>query len=298
MDMKQALCRSTWLLTMLYALNQVLLLALICDLHRHQAPAASTDTPVNLPTQASSSMHPVVVDILSIGSQRRWKYLEAQRQTLGAHPNVRHFFNATELDDVDPRCDTTLTMDDLNRIRSFCRSQNSSTSMLLSKWKRFFAPPSILKNKTNPVGWLCAQTRPAVGLHRVLTHYQTTGEAFPDYLILQDDDTYWNLDRLVGLLLGNGSEDPQAWAGCLFRLPRLWLPHGGFGLVLNRALLEKLTNPISRDDYDHTRDDLGEQQWKQPNTTMMDWIYSYATAQHFTDYNKNWTKGFCVHSDW
>jgi hypothetical protein len=300
----RALCWLTWLLTMIYAFNQVQLLALLMgDLPSYQQVQvlASADRPVKLHTQAaSSSVHPVVVDILSIGSQRRGRYLETQRRILGTHASVRHFFNATELDDVDSRCDTRLTTKDVHRIRAFCQSR-SDTSALLSKWKRFFAPPSILREKANPAGWLCAQPRPAVGLHRVLTHYQTADEEFPDYLILQDDDTYWNLDRLVGLL-GNksssSSEEPTAWAGCLFRLPQLWLPHGGFGLVLNRALLDKLTSPMSPDDLDRMRDDLGEQQWMQPNTTMIDLIYSYVTAQHLTAYHKNWKQGFCVHSDW
>lgn len=300
MTSKQAFCWSTCLLTVFCTLNNVRLLTSIGDRHRQEALASALmENPMNVPTQ---TMESVVVDILSIGSQRRWDFLEMQRQTLGAHPNVRHFFNATELDDVDPHCDTVLTVDDLMRIRSFCHSR-SGTTALLAKWKRYFAPSSILKHKRNPVGWLCAQTRPAVGLHRVLTHYQNTREAFPDYLIVQDDDTYWNLDRLIGILEKKaGIEQPQAWVGCIFRLPHLWVPHGGFGLVLNRALLDKLTSrrPLhSYDDSDHSSDDLlvGGQSWVQRNSTLIDSIYAHVTAQPFTKY-KNWDEGFCVHSDW
>ena len=42
------------------------------------------------------------VDILSVGSNLRLEYLQAQRNTFTRHVSVRHFFNATEDGDADP----------------------------------------------------------------------------------------------------------------------------------------------------------------------------------------------------
>jgi len=58
-----------------------------------------------------------------------------------------------------------------------------------------------LKNKNTP-GWLCAQKRPARGLIKAIRAYQTQGDdneshftSLPDYLIIVDDDTYYNMEH-------------------------------------------------------------------------------------------------------
>lgn len=264
-------------------INQLNLWKLVEVLDSHD------EFPVRL---TKSQQQTAFLDILSIGSQHRLHYLTTQRRLLGAHPSVRHFFNVTELNDDTYPGTTTLTATDVDNIIHVCRSR-SFTSQLVSRWKRYFAPPSILRQKDNPLGWLCAQTRPVMGLHYVLKYYRDTATPLPKYLILQDDDTFWNLDRLSVVLNEKTSHRPLVLAGCLIRLPGLWIPHGGFGLVLNQALLQELTTPATF----LTTNDFEEQSLLKPTMTLIDLMHAYVKAQPFAGY-KNWTSGFCVHSDW
>ena len=189
-----------------------------------QQPTGKIETKDNETKSASSHkmIHPLrkenmgyaTVDILSIGSVNRLEYLATQQETFATHISVRHFFNVTEHDDVDKDChklgENATTY--LNSIIQFCRhhhrthhhqhSEGSSShhngfsNRLVEK---YFAPDTILSQKSNPMAWLCAQTRPAVGLYNILQDYKAT-KKFPDYLIIIDDDTYLNLNLIQGNL--------------------------------------------------------------------------------------------------
>jgi len=269
---KQVVVAAGFVLAFLYAFNQMLLLQWIKAWHAAQQVSIGATTNRQL-----------VVDFLSIGSQRRLDYLNTQQQLCMSHPMVRHVFNATEVDDVDPFCDTTLTTNELTEIIHFCRSRNT-TSKLLSSWRRYFAPQSILQHKANPIGWLCAQARPVMGLYHALQHYQVNGMCYPDYLVIQDDDTFWNLNRVANVLKEKKQERPLALAGCMIRLPNLWIPHGGFGSALNQALLKELKAPLAI--AKRSNDDLREWQLGRPNITLMDLMQSFTTSQSFQDHKK------------
>jgi hypothetical protein len=266
-------------------------------------------TVVPPPTNTTTTM---VVDILSIGSRTRLDYLQTQQETFASHVTVRSFFNVTEEDDVDRWCERTVSESDIARMVQFCRSRSSSSmSAIQSSLTRYFAPSTILQRKSNPVGWLCAQTRPAIGLHKVLQHYsQTRKQALPDYLILVDDDTYFNLEVFRQHMVQQGghpstaadsesSSVPAALAGCLVPFRHFSFPHGGFGWILNQALIQSLMLPIPCDgDSCAVLNHLGEERLFRPGMTVADLIYAYATDQPFSNYS-HWTaSGFCVHGDW
>ena len=132
---------------------------------------------------AHQSSH-LVIDILSIGSQRRPELLATQRATFGSHVSVRHFFNATEVDDDDPSCDSRLTPEDTFKISSFCKKRDRSAPVLRRFLKNAFATANWLRKKASPVGWMCAQRRPLHGLYKVFQHYRNQQQRLPDYLIV------------------------------------------------------------------------------------------------------------------
>eukprot|EP00934_Nitzschia_sp_Nitz4_P002545 Nitzschia sp. Nitz4//scaffold10_size219509//79751//82157//NITZ4_001421-RA/size219509-processed-gene-0.235-mRNA-1//1//CDS//3329532899//2535//frame0 len=270
------------------------------------------------------AMHPVLdenvastspwfdVDILSIGSNHRLHYLQAQRDTFAQHVSVRSFFSATEDDDADPFCSQNLTKWQTMQISRFCHRRkkwNPKRQFLMSYWQSSYASEMWLKRKAHPSGWMCAQTRPMQALHNLLGKYQALHQSFPDYLILMDDDTYYNIPLLQRYLLANypNSSKPIAIAGCMVRSPtneiNLTIPFGGYGLVLSKGYLDKLSRPI------HCPDDaamchairktnhLDERSLFQDGMSVSQLMNTYATAQPFQLWS-NWTTGFCLHSDW
>ena len=71
-------------------------------------------------------------------------------------------------------------------------------------------------------------------------------------------------------------------AGCILeRFPPFHVPHGGYGLFLPKPFLEQLLQPL------RTYNDKN----------LVEVIYEYVTEQPFSQY-KNWTNGYCLHSDW
>jgi hypothetical protein len=255
-----------------------------------------------------------VVDILSIGSQSRLDYVVAQQQTFGSHVSVRNFFNVTELDDADPTCSFKLTREDVVQISNFCRVEKKwhpRRQFVMSYLQAPFARPQWLMKRKNPMGWMCAQTRPAQGFYKVVQHYRSTKQPLPDYLIIMDDDTYYNLELFQQHFQTHeryrNSSESSAIAGCLVRSPiqhiNLILPFGGYGLIVSKGYLQDMMRPIScsvnRNLCRAIRltSHLDERHLFSESMSLTDLLYAYATNQPFADY-KNWTTGFCLHSDW
>jgi len=219
------------------------------------------------------------------------------------------FFNVTENDDLDKQCQN-LTRSDINEIRNFCKAKKVRKNSAQSDLKRYVYPSKILNEKSNPTGWICAQTRPAQGLYKVAQYYRTTNAPLPDYLFIVDDDTYINFDIFRQYILSNRERyltaNPSAIAGCLIRISsRVFIPYGGYGLFLNKGTLTKLFldtihqyEPcVNCNSIRNSRDTIGEINVYQKGMTLVDLIYAYATKQPFSDY-RNWNHGFCAHSDW
>jgi hypothetical protein len=271
---------------------------------------------------------PFTVDILSVGSQSRLDYIQAQRDSFGSHSSVRHFFNVTELDDPnDPHCSTTLKWNDVASISRFCstnkynhNNKRNHHKIHSSSWdpqRQFvmkylsgsFASTTWLSKKTNPAGWLCAQNRPALGLYKVLQHYRSTlqmlqndtvssssmtsslsllSSVLPDFLIVMDDDTYYNMELLEQHFSpsyndGNNNNNndeanynynsdhynssiPKGIAGCVVRSPirsiNFTIPFGGFGFIMSRGYLQNLMTPI------HCQQQQQQQEVEEGETTV------------------------------
>ena len=146
----------------------------------------------NLINTASTTPGTFTVDILSVSSIKQLELLRAQEKTMGSHGSVRNFFNATELDDADPTCHLDVTWDHVSRVSSYCRRNREALSHIFQYLRGQFARTQWLEKKKNPAGWLCAQTRPMSGIMKVNLYYKSTGEPLPDYLVVMDDDTYYN----------------------------------------------------------------------------------------------------------
>jgi hypothetical protein len=289
-------------------------------------------------TAMKGTQHPVV-DIISIGSLTRVEYQKAQQETFGRHPSVRHFFSITEMDDVDKECTARLTWRDVQAISGFCgglRKEIKNQHRLLYDLKVKFAKPEWLqRTKTDPMAWICAQKRPMAGLWKALKVYEAhPSQELPEFLILMDDDTYYNMEGvsqgLISLqkeVLFNHEEDSVVLAGCVIRgrLKRFkWtFPFGGWGTIFSRGALEALLQPMhcsastnaSRTESTSIyarkstqsasaifcpglmKDRLGEYQVYRPGMSLVDVMYAYVMQEPYLDH-ANWTLGFCLHSDW
>ena len=207
--------------------------------------------------ESVSSFSEIVIDFVSIGSVTQADLQEAQKETFGQ--GVRHFYAATEADDVEQDCHKRLTWDQVRQVINHCHYKLQSHP-LLTKLGTLYIYFRIFKVKKNPSGWICAQKRPLHALQNAVhKYYYHNNEALsnsnqiiqelPDYLIIGDDDTWINIDALKSSLPKMyPPNEPRAVAGCLIRFePRydyFTIPFGGFGLVLTRSTLYNLLRPI------------------------------------------------------
>ncbi|CAB9512930.1 expressed unknown protein [Seminavis robusta] len=299
---------------------------------RSLASISSTST-TPLPVFTPPPQYPVV-DILSIGSKQRPDYLVAQRESFASHASVRHFFNATEADDLDdPHCDSHLTPENTVQISRFCKVKrlHPQTQVMMQYARNLYANGNWLLKKANPVGWMCAQRRPMHGLYKVFQQYfqqqkllsnditintPTLSDSLPDYLIVMDDDTYFNLEQFpIKMALDVQAtkrplDDPYVLAGCLVRWPihhiNFTFGFGGYGTVFNKASLQKLAKPIhcTQDDSKEAcaqvkRNMVGEEKLFREGMSVLDLIHAFVSHEPYKEFPKNnWTDGFCMHSDW
>lgn len=261
----------------------------------------------------------LVIDIVSIGSQSRPQYQDAQELTFGSHVTVRNFFRITEADDLETSCHSNLTLDDVVGITRFCRRRSRQIvkkHFHLSSMRRNYATGRWLEKKKNPVGWMCAQKRPADGFRRVLKMYENT-TTIPDYLFVMDDDTYVNMANVTNFLPGNYPADQAlAVAGCMIRSDlvkhNFTIPFGGFGMIFTRPAIENFLRPIHCQNRSENNDDeflrlacwrlsqnpIGELPLFKEGMNVVDLMQAYVSNQPYQNY-KEWNEvGFCLHSDW
>ena len=169
----------------------------------------------------------LTIDAASIGCRNKSGWMQAQVDTWGAS-NVRFFFGSTEQDDIDPTCNEVMKPDTVKKIALFCGRQMLSEDKYKLRMlaKAFFAQPKWLEKTNKGIGWLCAQQRFASMLGKVGKFYQIQLEVdksfeLPSFLLIQDDDTYYNMDMLERELLLKVKDlsIPFAAAGCLVHMP-------------------------------------------------------------------------------
>mmetsp|Transcript_13382 Transcript_13382/g.32221 ORF Transcript_13382/g.32221 Transcript_13382/m.32221 type:complete len:769 (-) Transcript_13382:315-2621(-) len=254
--------------------------------------------------------HNMTVDIISIGSVHRLDYLSAQQTTFASHCTVRNFFTATEKDDADPECESKLSNQTVESISNFCRRGfrwGRKGKWFMEYMAGAYAFHRWLMKKKNPQGWVCAQTRPPQALFNVLGKYKKKNETFPDYLMIIDDDTYYNMKLFSDYFKPMNSSEPIATAGCRVRSPvhriNFTIPFGGYGITVSKGWLEKIVKPIScPGDTEYCNaiqvaDHIGEKAVFKNGMTIAELMYGYSNYEPF-DQRETWTIGFCLHSDW
>ena len=275
--------------------------------------------PVSTTTDRLAFNRSITIDVVSIGSKSRMNLQETQRSTWASHNFVRHFFAITEDHDEDPYCASGLNKQQALEIVGWCRRryQNSQFgSWLTHRWSHYYTSTTWLRNKKNPSGWMCAQTRFAYGLVRVL---RTVQAELPDYLLLVDDDTHFNIGEFHELLQMDPTQ-PYIGAGCRVNNGKeVRFAFGGYGWILSKRILQRLLIPLhcyvsnssaiasqytSRRDYNYIQracqsiyDNLIlEQPHYKQGMALLDLLHKRARVQLFREF-QNWTTGFCFHGD-
>ena len=164
-------------------------LLLVSHVHFLQEDSTSTSS---LPLETASIQdQQLVVDVLSIASNTRLEYVEAQRRTWASHSMVRNFFHVTEDDDPEPNCYKELKNEDVFAISQSCRNKGINgpdSTWIQRRMAHLYARVQWLKKKKSPVGWMCAQKRFPAGLAKVLRSYKERSQDLPAYLLLVDGE--------------------------------------------------------------------------------------------------------------
>ena len=225
----------------------------------------------------------ITLDVVSIGTNKRPEYVQAQRDTWGSHPWIRKFISLTEDDDTNTygqkNCQKVLKYQQVPHIEKWCRKNYQDVvnhsipgdghSWITNRWIRVFG------GWKKTAGWLCAQKRFTFGLAQLLQGYQdeiiqnknkqgrsdgeidtigknTTDNAndnddiIPDYAIVVDDDTYVDVGNLYFSGLQNRNSSIQSiLSGCMIALHQThFIPYGGFGVLWSKATIQRLIEPL------------------------------------------------------
>ena len=260
-------------------------------------------------------MRRTTVNILSVASIKQLPLLHAQQRTFASHISVRNFFNATEADDADPSCHSTITFEHVQTVSQFCRKTMwQKLSPIFRYMKRNYARVEWLKRKRNPMGWLCAQPRPYAGLLKAFLHYNTTRQPLPDYFLILDDDSYYNMELFQRHFETRESSRETYHAGCLVRHPtwqvNFTFPNGGFGSIISAGALSNMLRSIrcpgspggtasAREEAAICRrlqeNNVGELRYFENGMNLVELMYRYTSEEKYRDVHR-WTQGFCMHS--
>jgi hypothetical protein len=272
----------------------------------------------------STSRKPVVVDILSIGSELKPDFHRAQAETFGQHPAIRQFVTVTEFNDTEKDCSSTLTKDHIVKISEHCRDESRfhdvpkhEYTFLKNRAVKYLDANTLLA-KASPAGWLCAQRRPIDGIYNLVRSYKKSNnngnrDDFPDYLVIMDDDTWVNMDQFLPNLQQNFTQDRAYMiAGCRIssklRKRNFKFAYGGWGYTFTRPVLEALTkerhcSAKNNDDDDAhfcsrlSENAAGERDLFVNGESVLDLMYKYSFHQNMVDVD-TWNKaGYCMYSE-
>lgn len=264
----------------------------------------------------------VTVDIMTGGSKNNIQMLTTQANTMGSHSSVRFFFAGTEDDDADPTCHTRLTKAQMMDISRYChaRRRKYPYRSLVRYMINDFAKGEYLADKSP--GWMCSNTRVGAGHASIGRRYKAMvasggPEMLPEYLILLDDDGYYNMDWFLRFAQERDPSIPAAYAGCLVEKPHhlanFSFPYGGFGTVYSRGTILNLIRPLhcrgdgsGMDEFmNHAcaqiqRNMFGEQESFLEGMSVSDLMGAHATRADFADVEKfkRAKYPFCLHGDW
>jgi hypothetical protein len=252
-----------------------------------------------------------VIDAISIGSNFNIQQMEAQAQSWGSHPSIRYLFGATELDDADTLC-SRVKRKFVVEFAQYCRYRNYNSS--LHSIRARFPIQKWLQKENKTRGWLCAQKRFAHAIGKIGRFYREGGpDSLPDFLFIQDDDTWYGIHALVNFLSQRSQETPYVTAGCLIQWPvnvvNFSFPYGGFGTIFNKKAVERLIKTVfckTATEDAHTRkvcsrlqENLaGESMAFEEGMSISDLMDRHATMHEYRKY-KTWKNpGYCMLGDW
>eukprot|EP00429_Kryptoperidinium_foliaceum_P011228 CAMPEP_0176003704 /NCGR_PEP_ID=MMETSP0120_2-20121206/1313_1 /TAXON_ID=160619 /ORGANISM="Kryptoperidinium foliaceum, Strain CCMP 1326" /LENGTH=410 /DNA_ID=CAMNT_0017336359 /DNA_START=106 /DNA_END=1338 /DNA_ORIENTATION=- len=254
----------------------------------------------------------IVVDVLTMASNERLEYMDTQKATWAHHPSVRNFFNVTEDLVEDSSACQQLQLDSVIAVTKFCHRPPYKPSWLMNRFLKYYARESWIKTKSNPAGWLCAQKRFPLGLANTILGYSSRGEALPDYLLMVDDDTYYNLDLFHDTLIHRNPLEPFVGAGCRVTNGRpdaedmVVFPFGGFGLTFSKGTLERFLQPIRADCGSEwqelvlskiQKNLIGERDLFRDGMNLAELMQRLALMEPYQNVS-GWTRGYCFHGDW
>lgn len=252
-----------------------------------------------------------VIDTISIGSNFNIEQMEAQAQSWGSHPSIRFFFGATEFDDTDTFC-RRVKKKFVVEFAQYCKFRNYNSS--LNPIRSQFPIQKWLSKQNKTRGWLCAQKRFAHAVGKIGKFYREKGpDSLPDFLFLQDDDTWYGMPALVNFLSQRSQETPYVTAGCLIQWPvnlvNFSFPYGGFGTMFNKKAVQRLIKPVyckKSPEDEHTRkvcsrlqeNLVGESVAFEEGMSISDLMDQHATIHEYRKY-KTWKNpGYCMLGDW
>jgi hypothetical protein len=268
------------------------------------------------------------IDSLSISSESSFVTLQGQVKSWGSHHGIRYFFGATEQDDAEPTCPLDLSPDDMKKISEYCSGRAWKRGNPKIKFLRNrFARGDYMERFRKTPGWMCAQKRYSHALGKIGRFYRrewkkenSTSLSFllPDYLLLQDEDTYYNMVQMYSYLERKEPSKATADAGCLIRLPVAEInfdyPQGGFGFILSRAALEQWIRPIECPNTPNLS--INEDKWEakvcaqlkenligenfvwKNGMSITDLMDAYAGHSPYTKHMGWRSPGYCIHGDW
>ncbi len=230
----------------------------------------------------------LIIDVLSIGSNTRPEYLTSQIETWASHAHVRNFWGVTEDQDYDRTCDKMATPD-LEDFVKQCRGPKGWYPSLEKFRRRSFGLASGHGLETHQAGWFCAQRRPGHSLGWLQAMYADQ-ENIPDLLLLVDDDTSVDIDKVVKQM-----EHKNVGGQCVFnKLTDFDFAFGGFGTFFGKEAIKRMTQPIYCDEMRLSgtcailkQNRIGELDVFEQGDSVFDIFYKYSALQDF-----------CLHSDW
>mmetsp|Transcript_22336 Transcript_22336/g.40559 ORF Transcript_22336/g.40559 Transcript_22336/m.40559 type:complete len:360 (-) Transcript_22336:209-1288(-) len=255
------------------------------------------------------SSNELVLDTLSIGTKKNLALLQAQSITWASHKSIRHYFAATELDDVDPTCYKTLNKSTVDKIVATCKN----ASPTFAKGGMHYQYQKFTKGTKKSPGWICAQQRFAIALEKLGVFYrrELNLENFqlPDFMLLQDDDSYYNMVRIHDFLSERDPSVPLAEAVCLIssELQNFSFPWGGYGFILSQAAVHNLIRPVycnatTNDKFEQhvclqlDEDLLGERQYFEDGMSVSDLMGAQVRHNLFSQYTGDGNWMYCKYT--
>ena len=256
----------------------------------------------------SEYSHDVVVDVVSIGSESRIDQLTAQVDTWASHHNVRNYWGFTERHDFDADC-SSMSEEALQSYVQTCKSPLGWDERIEEfRMSHFFDPLAIDLDPRAASEWFCAQRRLGRAFGWLATKYHEHKNYqidIPDVLVLVDDDTSVDIEKLKGYKALTQYDQPFIGSGYLYREgidgAAFPYPMGGYGTFFNKAALQNMAQPIfctkkrgqMQSEYtkmvcDNIRKNrVGKRSVFKDGDSVFDMFYKLSAL-----------KNFCMHSDW